>query len=145
MKNKIILIAVAAALVAAGGFYGGMKYAENKALSERQQRIRESGGGFAGNQRSGKNGGGFAAGEIISKDDKSVTIKISDARLPDGQGGSKIVFYSGATEIGKFAAASPDDLKIGETVTAVGKINPDGSVSADSIQIRPVKPNPAPR
>src|SRR3989344_7988221 len=99
--NKIIPVVIAVAVVVGGGaFFGGMKYAESKSprnrvsqadfqnlqnLSpeERQQRFQELGAnvgaGFRGGAGGGKRAGsGFTAGEIIAKDDKSVTVKLQN-------------------------------------------------------------------
>ena len=146
--NKSITIVIAVAVVVGGGaFYGGMKYAQSNApqgrlsqadfqslqnLSpeERQQRRQELGanaGGFRGGSGGGqRGGGGFTTGEIISKDDKSVTIKLRD-------GGSKIVFLSDSTEITKSANGTFVDLEVGKNVSVNGTANSDGSVTAQSI------------
>lgn len=145
--NKTIAIATALAVTAgAGGFFGGIKYAQNKtpagrgsfaaglqnlSSEERQQRLAEfqAGGGMGGRERGGMGGGGFTAGEILSRDDKSITVK-----LPDG--GSKIIFFSESTSIGKSTAGTADDLTVGKQVTATGAANSDGTISAQNIQIR---------
>jgi len=155
--NKLIAIIIATAVVVGGGaFFGGMKYAESKSprgrvsqadfqnlqnLSpeERQQRLQElganAGAGFRGGAGSGqRGGGGFTAGEIIAKDDKSVTVKLQD-------GGSKIVFLSDSTEITKSAAGVLSDLEIGKNISVNGTANSDGSVTAQTIQLRPANPN----
>ncbi len=143
--NKFIISTTAVAIVVVGGaFYGGIKYAEsenshgsradfqslqNLSPEQRQQRLQElgmSGSGFRGGSR---NGGGFTTGEILSKDDKSITIKTRD-------GGSKIIFYSDATEVGKFVNGSVGDLEVGKTVSVNGTPNSDGSITAQSMQIR---------
>lgn len=147
MKRNIIIAALVALVVGgAGGFFAGMKIEQKKARTaignfqnmtpeQRQQmggqfRGRNgAGGGQAGNVRI-MNGANFATGEIISKDDKSITVK-----LPDG--GSKIVYLSDTTQVAKSASGSKDDLVIGSTVTANGKTGDDGSLTADNIQIRP--------
>jgi len=150
--NKLIAIIIATAIVVGGGaFFGGMKYAESKSLrgrlsqadfqnlqnlslEERQQRLHELGanagagfrGGAGGGQRSGS---GFTAGEIIAKDDKSVTVKLQN-------GGSKIVFLSDSTEITKSTAGALSDLEIGKNISVNGTANSDGSVTAQTIQLR---------
>src|SRR3989344_3165715 len=151
--NKLIAIVIAVAVVVGGGaFFGGMKYAESKSLrgrvsqadfqnlqnlspEERQQRLQElganAGAGFRGGAGGGqRGGGGLTAGEIIAKDDKSITVKLSD-------GGSKIVFLSDSTEITKSAAGALSDLEIGKNISVNGAANLDGSVTAQTIQLRP--------
>jgi hypothetical protein len=142
--KKLIAIVIATVVVVGGGtFFGGMKYGESKNLrgqfsradfqnlspEERQQRLQQRGAGadgFRGGQRSE---GGFVTGEILSKDDKSITIKILD-------GGSKIVFFSDKTEIVKSVGGTPSDLEVGKNVTANGMANSDGSITAQTIQLR---------
>ncbi len=145
MKKLIIFSAILIIAVGGGGFFGGMQYQKSKSPSsdfqtlrnlspeERQQRFQQMGipgespNGLAGNNRTG---GGFATGEIISKDDKSVTVKLRD-------GGSKIIFYSESTEISEFVNGSSNDLEVGKTIIVNGKTNQDGSITAQSVQIRP--------
>ncbi|MCL5090523.1 MAG: DUF5666 domain-containing protein, partial [Patescibacteria group bacterium] len=83
-----------------------------------------------GNPRTGQN---FNAvrGEIISSDDKSITVKLND-------GSSKIVFFSEKTEYVKSATAAKSDLKSGNTVMIMGSTNSDGSITAQNIQINPL-------
>ena len=70
-------------------------------------------------------------GEIISTDDKGVTVKLTD-------GSSKIVMISDTTSINNVTTATKKDLKVGEKVMVVGQTNSDGSVSAQNIQINPI-------
>lgn len=148
MDKKIIIAAcVTAVIVGGGAFYGGMQYAQSKTPSrsaqgnfqdmrnlspeERQARLQQSGG----TQRSLRGIGDAPTGEIISKDDASITIRLRD-------GGSKIVFISDTTEIAKSTSGTKDDLAVGASITAIGMQNQDGSISAKSIQIRPVLQQP---
>lgn len=136
----VIIMVIITIFVSSGAFYGGMKYEERKNSNndsrrgnfnnltpeERQKRMGQMGERMGG----GQNGAGFASGEIISKDDKSVTVK-----LPDG--GSKIVFFSDSTKISKSADGSKDDLQVGSNLMINGDTNQDGSITAKTIQIRP--------
>ncbi len=131
--NKTILIIIAVAVIVGGAsFYGGIQYANNARAS--QVAAFRNGTGTGGGQRGGagtRAGGGFTAGDIIAKDDKSITVKLQN-------GGSKIIFFSTATQIEKFVSGSTTDLAIGKTVTINGQANSDGSINAQSIQIRPL-------
>ena len=129
--NKINKIHIGAAVVAiilmAGAFYGGMTFGQGKRGSSNFPGGQNQGVSIRGNKQGGA---GFNSGEIISKDDKSVTIK-----LPSG--GSKIILFSPSTEVGKFVTGTSADLEIGKTIMVQGSANQDGSVTAQSIQIRP--------
>jgi len=151
MRKKIITLIIVI-IVGAGAFYGGMRYGQSQgatsslasqssALGQGRQRIAGGNGAGAGNF-TGTNSAGFVSGQIIAKDDKSITIKLRD-------GGSKIVFYSVSTQVNKMASGTVNDLTVGEQVTANGQANSDGSVSAQMIQLRPELPQasgqPSPR
>jgi len=134
MNKSIVIIIAVTLIVVAGAFYGGMKYAENKAMAGRQQRAQQfsgnSGAGFSGGTGAGqRGGGGFTAGEIITKDDKSVIVKLQD-------GGSKIVFLSDSTKITKSTDGALSDLEVGKNVSVNGTANSDGSITAQTIQLR---------
>lgn len=135
MKNNIVITVVIVILVGAGAFFGGMKYQESKATGSNT--ARQFQGGMGGRQN-GQNGQGRftgnsrpVAGEILSFDDKSITVKLQD-------GSSKIVLLSNKTSINKASEGTKDDLKTGQRVAVFGSENTDGSVTASNIQLNPV-------
>lgn len=87
-------------------------------------------GGGQGGVRGARNGGGMVGGEIISKDNNGITVKLRD-------GGSKIIFLTENTPITKSVGATLADLQTGSTISAEGTPNADGSLTARSLQIRP--------
>lgn len=135
--KKILPILIVAVLVMVGAaFYGGMLYGKSQRtnanfanLTADQRTARMQAGGFAG--RGGANvNGGLASGEVLSKDDKSITIKLRD-------GGSKIVFLGSSTETMKTVVGTAADLTVGQQVVVTGTDNSDGSINAQNVQIRP--------
>ncbi len=84
-------------------------------------------GAFTGGR--GGNGGGFVAGTISSIDSQSITIA-----LPNGS--SEVVFYSTSTQVIKPTPAFVSDLTAGTNVMIGGTQNADGSLTAQSIQVR---------
>lgn len=128
MKSLYILIAILVVIVGGGAFFAGMKYQQSKQPAFLRQL-----GGVQG-QRTGTGGNrmGFRPvnGEIISSDDKSITVKLQD-------GSSKIVLLSDKTQINKAAEATKEDLKTGEKVAVFGTENSDGTVTAQNIQLNP--------
>ena len=141
MKNVIIMIVVAL-VFAGGGFYGGMQYSQSRKTTNSGFDRQMGQGGPSGlgpngtstgqGKQMGNNG---TSGEIIGKDDKSLTLKLRD-------GGSKIVFYSDSTTVSKMATGSVADLQTGNTIMVSGETNSDGSVSAKTIDLRPASNDP---
>ncbi len=130
-QSNYIIIVVLLILIGAGFFYGGMKYQQGKQPSRadfqpraemRQQNLP------AGAQQ--RMGAGTVRGEIISRDETSITVK-----LPDGS--SKIVLISESAKINKAIEATVDDLETGEQVMVIGQVNSDGSITAQNIQLSP--------
>lgn len=116
-------------IVGAGSFFAGIKYQQSKQSSS----FRQFGGQQGQRMGVGGNRTGFrpVAGEIISSDDKSITVKLQD-------GSSKIVILSDQTQINKAETASKSALRTGEQVAVYGTENSDGSVTAQNIQLNPV-------
>ena len=127
-KIQVIIIAVVVALVfGVTGYFIGSAYGNKSNLSGGQAYQSQNG------QRVVFRGGvnsGVVSGQIISFDNKSITVQSPN-------GGSKVIFYSTSTEISKMATSSVSDLANNENITVIGSQNSDGSVTAQSIQIRP--------
>ena len=135
-KNKIVLAVVVVVLIAGVAFYSGMKYGQsnsNKAWGNMGQRNGVQVNNSA--QKSGANRqlGGTVVGEVLAVDTNRITVKSLD-------GGSRIVFLSASTTISKMGAGTVKDLAVGTNVSINGASNPDNSVNAQIVQIRPQVP-----
>jgi hypothetical protein len=126
-KSTIIIVGL---LVAVVFFYVGMKYDQSKApASVATARVgfargmRGAGGAQSGSAMS-------APGRIISKDATSLTVSVQG-------GGSKIIFFTPTTPVQKTVAGAIGDLNVGQNISVTGSANTDGSITAQSIQIRP--------
>jgi len=132
-KNEIIIAGVVIA-VAVAGFCGGVLYQKNQ--TPRLGKGFGSGAGIpesaASNitRRSGGLQGGFTSGDIISKDNNNITLKMRN-------GSTRIILYSDSTQISKQTSGTVDDLAVGASVMVTGNSNADGSVSAQTISLRP--------
>ena len=120
--NKKTYIIIGFVVVAGLSFYAGTKYNQNSASGRGNGTAFQRGNGA-------RNAGGVVSGEILSKDDTSITVKTRD-------GGSKIVFLTKNTPVMKSVPGANDDLGTGTSVMVIGNSNADGSVNAQSIQIR---------
>jgi len=134
--KKIIPIIIVLVLMVGGAFYGGMKYGQSKSPSSKfssqnfQNLSQEQRQQLLQGRTGGRTGANFLNGEVISKDEKSLTLKMQD-------GGSKIVFFSDSTKISKTTEGSINDVEVGKTLSVGGKQNSDGSFTAETIQLSP--------
>jgi len=139
--SKIIIPAIILLLVVfgVGGFFAGVQYQKSKRPTVRDfQAMRgQFGAGEPARSADGRPqglGGRFQgqgrpiSGEIIEGDEKSITVK-----LPDGS--SRIIFVGETVQINKSAPGTKEDLNQGTQVFVVGSENPDGSLTATSVQI----------
>jgi len=128
---KKYLVHIVWAVVVIVGFVGGMYYGKATVSSVGGR------GNFAGLSSStpgsfgGRTGagGGFVTGQVVSIDANSITIQ-----LPNGN--SQVVFYSSSTPVTKPTLASVSDLAAGTAVMIGGTQNSDGSLTAQTIQVR---------
>lgn len=129
-KYTVHIVWLVVALAALGG-----GYAWGHASAGR------SGGGYAGagafassTRRSfaggGASGGGIATGQISAMDSSSITLQLAN-------GNSEVVFYSSSTQISEPKTVPVSDLAVGTNVMVAGTSNSDGSLTAESIQVRP--------
>jgi len=141
MRKLILIFIVSIIIVGSGAFYGGMKYQESKNplsgfsrqnfdnLSEEQrQQLQANAGGTLPGGASRRAGSNFLSGEVIAKDEKTLTLKTPD-------GGSKIVFLSASTTVSKMDDGSVNDIEIGKQIMINGQQNSDGSYTAQTIQM----------
>jgi hypothetical protein len=136
MKNKKIIGVVAALVLLGAGFGGGYAYAKSQSprgqfgtFSVNGQAVQFGGRAGGATLRTGANGG-FTAGEIITKDANSITVKMQD-------GSTKIILVGSSAQILKQISGTTDDLVVGQNVTITGSSNSDGSITAQSIQLHP--------
>lgn len=130
--NKTTL-GIIAIIVMGVSFWIGMKYGQStNTLSQNGNFAAQNGQGRMGGQRGNGARSAFngASGSIVAKDDTSITVSLRDGS------GSRIIFVSPNTIVNKQVEGSTDDLAVGKEVSVNGTPNSDGSMNAQSIQIR---------
>ena len=157
MKDKkTIGLIVGFVVVALVFFFIGSSYGKGHALVAGAGGAQNSGqnsGNFArtgaNGQRGMRAGGGNVFGQIIAKDANSITVQLNSpvggniAGTTANTGtGSKIVFYTTTTTVSKTTDGAISDLAGGKNVSVQGTANPDGSVNATVISLRPTLPTP---
>lgn len=126
-RTKIIIGAVIIALV-----FGVCGYYLGKSRNRQFDRLSKV--GQMNNRRPNNN---FIVGNIVSKDDKGITVKLAN-------GSTQIILVSPSTEVTKMSSTSQASLIIGKSISINGKTNSDGSLTATSIQLRPEPMAPMP-
>lgn len=135
MKTTYVFIVALA--VGAAGFLGGMQYQKSRTPSGfanfgsfRGQGTNSPQGMAAGGNRMmpARGGNRMTAGEVLSMDANTLTVK-----LPDGS--SRIVILSEKTVYNKTQAGTLSDIKVGDNISVFGITNSDGSETAQSVQI----------
>ena len=127
MNRNIIITAIVALGIGLGGGYAAAR-ASAPANTGGSNASFARGGARSLRSRN-QSANGFIAGTVAKKDSESITINTRD-------GNSHLVLLTPATSVFKSVAGSLTDVTIGSTVTVSGSTNSDGSISADSIQLR---------
>ena len=131
MKNAMVTTVIVALIAVCAGFFGGMKYGDFQRTQARGAGNRQFPTGGNSQTLNRTNGlGRPITGEVISKDDTSITVKTQD-------GGSRIIILSGATTINKTSDATIQDIVVGTKVGVFGTENSDKSMTAENIQLNP--------
>ncbi len=137
-NNKKIVWGIGGVIILVAVFYGGTVYGKDHpaARAGAAAFAGRTGGTFNRQGGAALGMGGFTSGSIIAKDDKSITVKLNNTTSNVGQG-SKIIFLDGTTKISKEVTGTATDLAVGTQVSVAGTANPDGSINAATVQIRP--------
>jgi len=129
---KPLYVIILLIVIAGAAFYGGMQYQKSQTRASfangANGQFRRFGQGGQGGFGGGANGMMPVRGQVVSSSADSMTIKLMD-------GSSKIVNLTSQTTISKTTTGSATDLKSGETVTAIGTTNSDGSVTAQNVLV----------
>jgi len=129
--TKKYLVHIIWAVVAIAALAGGFVYGQSMGAGSRSGGFANGGGTFNSSTRrgAGANGGGFVSGQITAMDSSSITLQ-----LPTGS--SEVVFYSSSTSVTEPTVVSVSKLMTGTNVMIGGTTNSDGSLTAQSIQVR---------
>jgi hypothetical protein len=128
-KYKVHIIWLVIALVALGGgfFWGKATTAASHGTLA---------GAYGSSTRrlaGGAAAGGLAVGQITTMGSSSITLQLAN-------GNSEVVFYTSSTPVSKPTTVSANTLSVGTNVMVAGTSNSDGSVTAQTIQVRPAAP-----
>ena len=128
-KSVLIGVIIGAVVFGGGGYYFGTKHVPS-AGGARQFSGNFQAGAQGGGTRGARMAGGFVGGEVIAKDTTSITVK-------EQNGSTKIILLGEGSQITKSTSGSAADLSIGINVIVTGQQNADGSMTAQTVQIRP--------
>src|SRR5439155_2244040 len=143
--TQIVIGAVIAILLAAGGFAAGMTVGKSGEAAKASPspsgaasgRVGQGGAGAAGRGAQGAGGQELLTGRVISINDGSITVEV---RQPGAQGASptttsQIVLVGAGTKIVKTTESDIKvaDLKANDQIQIVGTTDANGNVSATAI------------
>ena len=125
-KNIVITTVVALSIGLFGGYAAARASVPVSANVPNMNYIRGNAGGLRGGNQ---NASGFLVGTVVKKDSGSITVDTRDNN-------SHVVLFTPATSVFKSVAGSLADITVGSAVIVSGSTNSDGSLSANSIQLR---------
>jgi len=129
MNKKTVLTYGVIVLLLVVSFVAGMQTGKSKKTVNNRNIPNGMNQNFTrGTGMNTRSGASNIMGEVLSKDENSLTIKSKT-------NGSKIIIVSKSTEIFKTIAGSIADIAIGTNVMITGKEGDAGSTVADSIRI----------
>jgi len=130
-----VTLVVVAIVFAGGGFFGGMKYQASKTPAVMARTGASGPGAFAGRRAGGANGASFISGQVLSVSGSTITVKSTN-------GGSQVAVLAPSTQYRKAVDGASSDVVVGSQVTITGSTNSDGSLTAQSVQIRTATSTP---
>ncbi len=125
-KSIVITAVVALGIGLFGGYAAARASVPANVSAPGMSQVRGSAGGRRGGNQ---NASEFLVGVVVKKDSGSVTVDTRDNN-------SHVVLFTPATSVFKSVAGSLADITIGSAVIVSGSTNSDGSLSANSIQLR---------
>ena len=140
MNRKILpgLVGVLLLLVAAGAFYGGMRFQGMRSSGTRANFFANRGGADGANFGGGGGGGGrrSSMGQIKSIEGNVIIVSTQQERLQ--------VTVTDATKYQRLVDGKLDDLQVGANIIVRGESDANGVVNAVSIQLADSVPAPLP-
>jgi len=141
MNRKILpgLVGVLLLLVAAGAFYGGMRFQGMRSSGTRANFFANRGGADGANFGGGGGGGGGRRsnmGQIKSIEGNVIIVSTQQERLQ--------VTVTDATKYQRLVDGKLDDLQVGANIIVRGESDANGVVNAVSIQLADSVPAPLP-
>ena len=138
MNRKILpgLVGVLLLLVAAGAFYGGMRFQGMRSSGTRANFFANRGGADGANFGGGGGGRRSNMGQIKSIEGNVIIVSTQQERLQ--------VTVTDTTKYQRLVDGKLDDLQVGANIIVRGESDANGVVNAVSIQLADSVPAPLP-
>jgi hypothetical protein len=130
INKQIITSSIITTIIASSiGYYLGTHRVSTQ-TNIRSGSMMGQGGAMRGGFARGGTSGGIINGDVVSFTDTILTVKSRD-------GGSRVILFTGTTKVSKSVEGTRADVKDGSKVLIIGSQNSDGSVTAETVQLRP--------